>query len=78
MSGDEHPPVIPSWDCGACGEPWPCDHAREQLAAEMRGTDLVLYMAVTMVHAARDNTTIPPSELFERFLAWARSHSVSS
>jgi len=72
MSGDDHPPVRPSWDCAADGKPWPCDQAREQLAAEMAGTNLAMWMATTMVHAAGDMPTILPAELFERFIAWTR------
>jgi hypothetical protein len=69
---DDHPAARPSWDCAACGRPWPCDPAREQLAAEFSGTYLTLFLSVDMVDAARDNPGIPPSELHERFLAWTR------
>jgi hypothetical protein len=72
MSGDDHPVSRPSWLCGNCGRPWPCDPAREQLAAEMAGTDLTLWMATLMVAAAREDPAIRPSELYERFLGWAR------
>jgi hypothetical protein len=71
MSGGDHTAVRPSWDCGRCARPWPCDPAREQLAAEVEGrTYLIMWMSVEMVHAARENPAIPPSELYERFLAW--------
>ena len=72
MSGDDHPPSRPSWLCAADGEPWPCDAAREQLASEMAGVGLAMWMATTMVHAAREDPSIPPSELFQRFIAWTR------
>lgn len=72
MSGDDHPPLRPSWECAVDGLPWPCDRAREQLAAEMAGTSLAMWMATTMVHVAREVPTIRPGELFERFLAWTR------
>ena len=72
MSGDDHSVEIPSWNCRVCRDSWPCAPARDQLAAEMQGTDLLLFMAMDMVRAARDNPTIPASELFHRFIAWAR------
>lgn len=72
MSGDDHPALRPSWQCGNCGRPWPCPPAREQLAAEMAGTNLAMWMATTMVHVAREVPAMPPGELFERFLAWTR------
>jgi len=31
---DQHWPRRPSWDCLCCGKPWPCDPAREGMAAE--------------------------------------------
>lgn len=68
---DEHPADRPSWDCKRCGKPWPCDPARELLAVEFAGTYLKLLLAVDMIDAARDNPGIPPSELYQRFLAWA-------
>jgi hypothetical protein len=69
---EEHKPVRPSWACDSCGEPWPCDPAREQLASELRGSYLTLNMSIYMINAARENPLIPPSELYQRFLAWAR------
>ncbi len=68
----EHPAHRPTWDCAACGKPWPCDTAREQLATAYTRTYLVLFMSVDMVEAARDNPHLPPWELHQRFLAWAR------
>src|SRR4051794_13841654 len=41
---DEHSAERPSWDCRACGRPWPCDPAREHLQSEMDGTVLAVYM----------------------------------
>jgi hypothetical protein len=72
VSGGEHVAARPSWDCGRCGKPWPCDLAREQFAAEMTRTELAVMMSVDMVEAARDDDAIMPSELFDRFLAWTR------
>jgi hypothetical protein len=78
VSAGDHLAERPSWDCGCCGRPWPCDPAREQLAAEAVGpTYLTMWMSVEMVHAARENPAILPSELYERFLAWTGLRSVS-
>jgi hypothetical protein len=68
--GDEHRPARPSWDCARCGRSWPCDPAREQLAAELRGTWLRIYLCIERSNAARDNPQIPAAELHERFIAW--------
>jgi hypothetical protein len=70
MSGDEHRPSRPSWDCEVCGAPWPCGAAREQLAAEQSGTYLILRMQIEMIDAARDCPTLRPGELFFRFIGW--------
>jgi hypothetical protein len=68
--GHEHRPARPSWDCTGCAKPWPCDPAREQLAAELRGTWLRIYLCIERSNAARDNPRIPAAELHERFIAW--------
>jgi hypothetical protein len=73
IAGAEHAAVRPTWDCAACGKPWPCDPAREQLAAELPRTYLIVYLSIDMVDAARDQPTMPPGELYERFIAWART-----
>jgi len=78
VSGDDHPPSRPSWDCANCGKPWPCPAAREQLAAEMANTNLAMWMATTMVHAAEDVPAISPSELYERFIAWTRLPTIGA
>jgi hypothetical protein len=71
----EHEPGRPSWDCGACGEPWPCPPARESLATEMCGhpTVLNLYMSAQLAQAADDLAatyrSMPPN-LVERFTGW--------
>ena len=72
VTSEEHPPKRPSWDCAKCGKPWPCDPAREQLAAEMNKIELAAMMSVDMVEAAREDPQIKASELFERFLAWTK------
>ena len=69
-----HLPARPSWDCVACGRPWPCDPAREHLVSSTESaTSLTVYMYGYFQEA---NTQLPPpappDELYERFLAWTR------
>jgi hypothetical protein len=66
----EHTAERPSWDCRACEKPWPCDPAREQLAAEMEPTQLRIFMWLNIEEAADQLTDMPAGEMFARFLAW--------
>jgi hypothetical protein len=66
----EHIEERPSWDCGACGKPWPCDPAREELAAALDPVALRIQMWTRLEVAALDMPHGPASELFERFLRW--------
>ena len=66
----EHTPARPSWDCRACGRPWPCDAARKRLTGELGRVDLAVLMWDHIEEAARDMPRIPASELFDRFLRW--------
>jgi hypothetical protein len=68
----DHEPQKPSWDCGTCGKPWPCDPAREHMAAYLGRVALAVYMCQRLDEAAGDLRNVPPSELFERFLSWTR------
>lgn len=68
----EHVAARPSWDCRACERPWPCDPAREQLAAELGSTELAVYAAANLGEAVADLPATPPAELYDRFLAWTR------
>lgn len=72
VTGREHVPHRPSWDCWACGKDWPCNPAREDLAATMDRVVLAMFMGDRMVQAAHDMLTVTPEELFERFLDWTR------
>ena len=70
-----HAGARPSWDCEACGEPWPCANAKDRLIAEFRGFPSVLtvYMSAQMCEAMLDLTahgTEAPADLYERFLSW--------
>lgn len=70
-----HIPARPQWDCGHCGEPWPCDMARDRLAAEYRGYEptLLMYLMAQLTDAIHDLALddIKPGPLRERFLDWA-------
>jgi hypothetical protein len=60
----------PHWDCLACGRPWPCDPAREAMAADQAPTPTTLFMSSLLVEAARDMPASTPQELYERFIGW--------
>jgi hypothetical protein len=66
----QHTAGRPHWDCLACGKPWPCDPAREAMAADGAPTPTTLFMSSLLVEAARDMPTVPPQELHERFIGW--------
>jgi hypothetical protein len=71
MSGaQEHFAVRPSWDCGTCEKPWPCDPARERLSAEMDATQLRIFMWLNLEQAAEQLPGLAVDEAFHRFLAW--------
>ena len=69
----DHLPQRPTWDCRACDKPWPCDPAREGLAAELGTTELAVYAAAHLQVAAADMPTAPPAELYDRFIGWVRT-----
>ncbi|GLH97333.1 hypothetical protein Pa4123_26080 [Phytohabitans aurantiacus] len=72
---DQHTPQRPSWDCSCCGKDWPCSPARIQLSEQYgpRRTDLAVYMAVQLGHAAGDLPAATTStQLYERFIEWTR------
>lgn len=60
----------PSWDCKACGKPWPCDPAREQLAASLDRTQLAEYGWARFEEAAGDMPDAPVGEMLDRFVRW--------
>jgi hypothetical protein len=66
-----HSPARPSWDCRACGRPWPCDPAREQLALQAGGSIALATAAwVYLEEFCRDQPAGPTSEAFDRFIRW--------
>ncbi|MEU4237918.1 hypothetical protein [Actinoplanes sp. NPDC026619] len=68
----EHVQERPSWNCRACGKPWPCDPAREELATEMPLIEIRKLMWTRLEEAALEIPPGPVVELFERFLHWTR------
>ena len=64
----------PSWDCSACGKPWPCDPARVALALEHRHdfVALSIYLWGCLSEAAEDGLGCTANELVDRFLTWLR------
>lgn len=81
-----HPPLRPLWLCRACLAPWPCPQARDDLLAAYAGdrVGLCLFLAWRMFDADDDLRALhpedppPPSELFRRFLRWARRPTPSA
>ena len=72
MTTGEHRPHRPSWDCLSCGRPWPCDPAREDLAAQLDAISLAMYAWQCLEEAAGELPATPPQELFDRFIRWTR------
>ena len=79
MTGEEPPsehlPVRPSWDCVACGNPWPCAIAKETMLSEFRQypSVLAIYMSGRFTDAFEDLTASgaqAPPDLYDRFLCW--------
>ena len=73
----EHMSTRPSWDCVACGHPWPCVNAKTDLLAEFQDfpSVLAIYMSSQMHEAFIDLTahgSVPPADLYDRFLGWIR------
>ena len=69
-AGGEHVPARPSWECRACGRPWPCEPARAILIRENGRVELAVLMWDHLEEAARDMPQSPASYLFDRFLRW--------
>ena len=63
---EEHVPERPRWDCGKCGEPWPCAIAKVNLSIE--------YLGIQHWEAFDDYAASGaiPTDLYERFLGWVR------
>jgi hypothetical protein len=76
MTHPEHTPERPQWGCRACGLPWPCPAARDNLRIEYRAFPSLLKVYLsTMMYDALDDLRLngeAPPDLYDRFLAWAR------
>jgi hypothetical protein len=68
----DHDPLRPLWDCRSCGKTWPCAPARESLSRKMDRVALAIYMWLNLEDAVVELSATPPSELFDRFIAWTR------
>lgn len=66
-----HSASRPSWDCRACGQPWPCDPAREELIAQTPNVSALATAGWAYLDEfVRDQPTGPPAEAFDRFIRW--------
>jgi hypothetical protein len=73
ISWQRHSADRPSWDCRACGKPWPCEPARAGLLREHGlGAGLAMLGWAYLEEAASDLSTGSPADLFERFIRWTR------
>ena len=73
----EHIPERPSWRCRTCRREWPCGKAKASLAADsvVCRTSVLVYLAICRADAAVD--LLPggsPSNLYDRFIGWAREN----
>jgi hypothetical protein len=74
LAAPEHRPLRPSWECGTCGQEWPCDPAPERLAAE-HSEDFLALSILLWAHLEdfiRDSVPGPFGGAYERFIAWSR------
>ncbi|MEU8327128.1 flavin reductase [Micromonospora sp. NPDC048839] len=70
----QHTPHRPQWDCGACGQDWPCDPARVRLA-ETYGRDrvgLAMYLGAVYAAAVDELPATTTGETWTRFVGWVR------
>jgi hypothetical protein len=80
-----HQPDRPTWDCLACGEPWPCAPGKVELAEQgvVHRRSLRLYLescAIDMIddRAAGHHTRGCDDAVYDRILGWLdASHPAS-
>jgi hypothetical protein len=72
MSEVRHTPARPSWECVACGEPWPCRTRRVAFLADHQGRrhHLRAVLALWMYEAAEE-LQVSAGDLHERFIGWS-------
>jgi hypothetical protein len=66
--GPAHQPDRPSWECPACGRPWPCTPAWEVLREQVLSAALGMYMVAMVNLAAGDMPGAEPGQLYARFI----------
>jgi hypothetical protein len=62
----------PSWHCRECRTPWPCASVKADLTANMDRIGRIIYLDLHFVDAVGDRLQLSASNLFERFIGWAR------
>ncbi|MFY1619227.1 hypothetical protein [Micromonospora sp. WMMD736] len=69
---DDHAPTTPGWNCGSCGDEWPCATKRDRLLAEYGGDRAMLsvYLGSCLAAAAEDLRAAPVMSLQDRFIGW--------
>jgi hypothetical protein len=77
-SDAEHVCERPSWECRACGDPWPCKPARVSLSDGADRVMLTMYMWGHLDRAMTELPPGPPAELFDRFLRWTDGQLVQA
>jgi len=70
-----HVAARPSWDCRACGEPWPCTPAQRHLMGTLSPVRLAMYMWSNLEEAIFQGhfSSKDCPALFDRFILWTRS-----
>ncbi len=67
-----HEPSKPCWFCLDCRMPWPCQAARDRMAADGIDTSFRLAAWSMLEEAAHDMPYASAAELYERFISWMR------
>jgi hypothetical protein len=77
-----HQPDRPTWDCLACGEPWPCAPGKaEQGAVHRRSLRLYLEScAIDMIDDRADGHRVSGRDeaIYDRILGWFGAHESAS
>ncbi|GAA4609264.1 hypothetical protein GCM10023107_90770 [Actinoplanes octamycinicus] len=73
----------PSWDCKACGEPWPCAVAKVELAEQYQRFPhgLAVLLGSYLIEAIDDwaaGSGGSPPDLYERFLGWCEEPGLAA
>jgi hypothetical protein len=69
-----HDYTRPGWDCGACGQPWPCPPAKVEIGERYPDRVALWYHMLGRLYAAAGEMPrgYDPGELHDRFMAWTR------